>query len=67
MPDLFNTPGFTPRLLTGSCIAGPVLGLMLYAVLRIFGAWHYTPLVFAAVLLLGIGSFIVWAWYFGEG
>ncbi|MGA2918695.1 hypothetical protein [Methanoregula sp.] len=59
-------PGFTPKLLTGACIAGPVLGLILYAVLRISDGWRYTPVVFAAVFLLGVGSFSVWAGYYGR-
>jgi hypothetical protein len=45
---------------------GPVLGLMLYAILRIGDGWRYTPVVFAAVFLLGVGAFSVWAWYYGR-
>ena len=52
-----------PKLLAGACITGPILGLTLYAVLRVFGGWRYTPLVFASVFLLGIGLFSTWAWY----
>jgi len=66
MPDLLNIPGFTPKLLASACIAGPVLGLVLYAVLRICDGWQYTPLVFAAVFLLGIGLFSTWVWYYGR-
>jgi hypothetical protein len=64
MTDLLNIPGFTPKLLTSACIAGPVLGLVLYAVLRIGDGWQYTPLVFVAVFLLGIGLYSTWVWYF---
>jgi hypothetical protein len=49
-----------------ACIAGPILGLTLYAVLRVFDGGRYTPLVFAAVFLPGVGAFSVWAWYFCE-
>ena len=64
MPDLLNIPGFTPKLLASACIAGPAIGLTLYGVLRVCGGWQYTPLVFAAVFLLGIGLFSTWVWYF---
>jgi hypothetical protein len=67
LTDLLKIPGFTPKLLTGACSAGPVLGLMLYTVLRAGDGWRYTPLVFAAVFLLGVASFSVWAfWFSGE-
>jgi hypothetical protein len=59
-------PGFTPKLLTGACIAGPVLGLILYAVLRVGDGWRYTPLLFVSVFLLGIGSFGIWAFWFSD-
>jgi hypothetical protein len=40
-------------------------GLTLYAVLRICDGWQYTPVVFAAVFLLGVGAFGMWARYSG--
>ena len=67
MPDLLKIPGFTPKLLAGACIAGPLIGLTLYAILRVFDGWRYMPVVFASVFLLGMGSFSVWAWYYGDG
>jgi hypothetical protein len=66
LTDLLKIPGFTPKLLAGACIAGPVIGLMLYGVLRVFDGCRYTPVVFLSVFLLGIGSFSTWAWYSGE-
>jgi hypothetical protein len=45
---------------------GPVIGLVLYGVLREFGGWRYTPVVFVAVFLPGIGFLIVWARNSGE-
>jgi len=59
-------PGFIPKLLTGTCITGPILGLALYAVLRICDGWRYTPVVFVAVFLLGIESFSVWTFWFSD-
>jgi len=67
LPDLLNIPGFTPKLLAGACIAGPIIGLVLYAILREFGGWRYTPVLFASVFLLGIGSFSAWAFWFSDG
>jgi len=66
LPDLLNIPGFTKKRLIGAFITGPVLGLALYAVLRVCDGWRYTPVVFVAVFLLGIGSFSVWTFWFSD-
>jgi len=66
LPDLLNIPGFTKKRLISACIAGPVIGLLLDGVLREFDGWRYTPVVFAAVFFLCMGSFGTWAWYYGD-
>lgn len=47
--------------------AGSALGLTLYAGLHVCDGWQNTPVVFAAVFLLGTGAFSVWVWYFSDG
>jgi hypothetical protein len=50
--------------LTSACIAGPVIGLSLYGVLRVCGGWRYMPIIFAAVSLLEMGSYCAWIFCF---
>ena len=67
MTDLSGIPEFTKKRLAGACIAGPILGLTLYAVIRIFHRWQYMPVLFFVVFLLGTGAFTAWAYYAGDG
>ena len=45
---------------------GPVIGLMLYGVLRVCDGWRFTPVVFVSIFILGIASFSTWAFWFSD-